>query len=244
MQTARQTRQHRDRSLDSPRSLLGGASFRMDRSWTPAQISTRRAIVRDMYHHGSRIWKIATVCGCSRKTVYRDLAWHGLQPYSDVSMDVLEQECRRIIFDTHADRDIGLSKIISRLLEEAGLRVQQARVKEALARCGDIRQPTERRRVRRRQWYDALGPFNVCCMDQNEKLGSWGFKILGAIDGYSRYPLAWTLTPTLTGRNHSELYQRVLEEHKEAPRNVVVDGTQCFNGESITMPRNNKCWCD
>ena len=197
-----------------------------------------------MYHHGSRIWKIATVCGCSRKTVYRDLVWHGLQPYSDVSMDVLEQECRRIILDTHADRDIGLSKIISRLLEEAGLRVQQARVKEALARCGDIRQPTERRRVRRRQWYDALGPFNVCCMDQNEKLGSWGFKILGAIDGYSRYPLAWTLTPTLTGRNHSELYQRVLEEHKEAPRNVVVDGTQCFNGESITVPRNNKCWCD
>ena len=206
----------------------------MDRSWTPAQIATRRGIVRDMYRNGSRIWKIATVCGCSRKTIYRDLVWHGLQPYSDVNMDVLEQECRRIILDTHVDRDIGVSKVTARLLGERGLRVQRARVYEALTRCNDIRQPIERRRIRRRQWYDALGPFNVCCMDQNEKLGSWGFKILGAIDGYSRYPLAWMLTPTLTGRNHSELYQRVLEEHKEAPRNVVVDGTQCFNGESIT----------
>ena len=70
----------------------------------------------------------------------------------------------------------------------------------------------------------------ICCMDQNEKLGHWGFKILGAIDGYSRYPLAWTLTPTLTGRDHSALYHKVLRDQNEASRHVVVDGTQCFNG--------------
>ena len=128
------------------------------------------------------------------------------------------------------DPNIGEGKVQGALFSSAGLRVKRARVREALRRCDDVRDRTERRMTTRRSWYEAIGPMFICCMDQNEKLGHWGFKILGAIDGYSRYPLAWTLTPTLTGRDHSALYHKVLRDHNEAPRHVVVDGTQCFNG--------------
>lgn len=41
----------------------------------------------------------------------------------------------------------------------------------------------------RRLWYEAMGVDGVWSFDQNEKLTMYGFKILAAIDGFSRYPI-------------------------------------------------------
>ena len=46
-------------------------------------------------------------------------------------------------------------------------------------------------RVKRRQFYATEGPDFIWCMDQNEKLGRYGFKLLAAIDGFSRKPIHW-----------------------------------------------------
>jgi hypothetical protein len=84
-------------------------------------------------------------------------------------------QVRRIIHDTHDD--IGEGKVRARLKTDGGLRIQRPRVREALARCDDIRAPMERRVIVQRAWYDSVAPWFVCCMDQNEKLGKWGFKV-------------------------------------------------------------------
>ena len=46
-------------------------------------------------------------------------------------------------------------------------------------------------KVKRRKYYQTGGPDNIWAMDQNEKVGMFGFKILCAVDGFSRYPVHW-----------------------------------------------------
>jgi hypothetical protein len=49
--------------------------------------------------------------------------------------------------------------------------------------------------MKRRKWFATLGPNFIRVMDQNEKEGRYGFKILAIIDGFSRYPIWWKVLP-------------------------------------------------
>jgi hypothetical protein len=49
-------------------------------------------------------------------------------------------------------------------------------------------------KVKRRGYYATHGRNGMWILDQNEKLGIFGFKILACIDGFSRYPIWWKVT--------------------------------------------------
>ena len=51
--------------------------------------------------------------------------------------------------------------------------------------------PVPPQKVKRRKYYQTGGPDYIWAMDQNEKVGMFGFKILCAVDGFSRYPIHW-----------------------------------------------------
>jgi hypothetical protein len=44
------------------------------------------------------------------------------------------------------------------------------------------------RHMVRAAWYNGAGPMLVAHFDENEHVGMFGFKILAAVDGWSRYP--------------------------------------------------------
>ena len=51
--------------------------------------------------------------------------------------------------------------------------------------------PVPPQKVKRRKYYQTGGPDYIWAMDKNEKVGMFGFKILCAVDGFSRYPIHW-----------------------------------------------------
>jgi hypothetical protein len=145
----------------------------------------------------------------SRQTILRDYKELGLTTWSDVSDETLEKHVRTIMAVEHDA--VGLHKIESHLLQRFGLRIQEKRIRGAMVSelqvliCQFSSQATllsplmpqealgyargQPRKVRQRKCYATKGPDFTHSLDQNEKLGMYGFKILSSIDVYSRYPV-------------------------------------------------------
>ena len=58
-------------------------------------------------------------------------------------------------------------------------------------------------KVKRRRYYQTGGPDFIWVMDQNEKVGMFGFKILCVVDGFSRYPIHWKVRAVSRSREGS-----------------------------------------
>ncbi|XP_068710300.1 uncharacterized protein [Montipora foliosa] len=104
--------------------------------------------------------------------------------YSDISDDDLDHIVERIM------REFPNSgyKRMTGLLQNAGHRIQQSRIRECMRRVnpdGVLLRALELRAVRRRR-YQVRGPLALWHIDGNHKLIRWRFVIHGGIDGFSR----------------------------------------------------------
>ena len=192
-----------DRDLHS--DLSSGSSSEEDRP--PLDQATRQDRVLQLHSLGLSCARIARRVHVHRNTVRADLAALGLLTWSSIDDDALEAVVRSIIANTHRAIGVGLTE--GHLLTR-GLRVQRCRIRAALARCADIRRPRAHHRFKRRSYFNAKGPMNLACMDQNEKLGIYGIKFLMAVCAFARYPLHWMLVTSLRGIEHSRLYHEML----------------------------------
>ena len=48
--------------------------------------------------------------------------------------------------------------------------------------------------LHRADHFRTKGPNYCWCLDQNEKLGPWGIKVLLGVDSFSRYPIYWLVS--------------------------------------------------
>ena len=87
----------------------------------------------------------------------------------------------------------------------------------------------------------------------------YGFKILAAVDGFARYPIAWELGTSLKGTgeiellprkchnsprsrstpletsDHSRIFFRAVRETGFVPKHIVIDGANAWRGASEAM---------
>lgn len=104
--------------------------------------------------------------------------------YSDISDDDLDHIVERMM------REFPNSgcKRMTGLLQNAGHRIQQSRIRECMRRVnpdGVLLRALELRAVRRRR-YQVRGPLALWHIDGNHKLIRWRFVIHGGIDRFSR----------------------------------------------------------
>ena len=64
-------------------------------------------------------------------------------------------------------------------------------------------------KVKRRGYYATHGRNGMWILDQNEKIGIFGFKILACIDGFSRYPIWWKVNLILIPRERMSNTSRI-----------------------------------
>lgn len=104
--------------------------------------------------------------------------------YSDISDDDLDHIVERIM---RGFPNSGYKRMTG-LLQNAGHRIQQSRIRECMRRVnpdGVLLRALELRAVRRRR-YQVRGPLALWHIDGNHKLIRWRFVIHGGIDGFSR----------------------------------------------------------
>jgi len=131
--------------------------------------------------------EIASMLCVSESTVkrrIREYESYVRQRFSDFSDNDLDQIVERLM------REFPNSgyKRMTGLLQNAGYRIQQNRIRESMRRVnpdGVLLRALELRAVRRRR-YQVPDPLALWHIDGNHKLIRWRFVIHGGIDGFSR----------------------------------------------------------
>ena len=67
-------------------------------------------------------------------------------------------------------------------------------------------------------------------MDQNEKIGFGGVKVLQALDSKWRCPIYYEVVTSLRGLDHSLFFLGAVRHWKLVPYNVIVDGAPAWCG--------------
>ena len=168
---------------------------------------------------GLSITETAERLASTYRMIENDLKAMQISRWSDISDAALDEHILGYLRRGHGA--LGRRLLDGRLVVD-GLHVQRRRVEESLARLGRARAPP-RRRVRRR-WYEGIGSFYAVHVDQNEKLGFGGVKLLAAIDGKSRCPVHWKVVTSLRALEHSRFYNELVRRWGRVPAHVVVDG--------------------
>ena len=122
---------------------------------------------------------------------------------------------------------LGRRLLDGRLIVD-GLCVQRRRIEQSLARLGRFRAAP--RRLVRRKWYEGVGSWFAVHVDQNEKIGFAGIKILAAIDGRWRCPLYWEVVTNLTGFTHATFIQNMIKSWGKVPAHIIMDGATAWLG--------------
>jgi len=190
-----------------------------------ASVAERHASLKEMHKEGFPIVDIAKALSVNVRTIYRDCKVLGLGTFSSVSDAALLRhvcDCTRLLHG-----GVGMRKIEGYLQGKCG-RVQERRIRWAMMTLyGPNPRPV---RLKRRPFYASRGPDFVWCLDQNEKLGKYGFKFLAAICGFSRFPVHFEMCHELSGRTHSRFFSNCLAAAGKAPVVVSVDGARQWNG--------------
>ncbi|XP_070573502.1 uncharacterized protein [Ptychodera flava] len=130
---------------------------------------------------------IGDMLGLSERTVRRRLSSYNIsisETFSALTDDELDEHVRDILQNFP---NCGYRRMLG-FLRNRNLRIQQARVRDALYRIdahGVLMRALEIRRLPRRA-YNVRSPLALWHIDGNHKLIRWRFVIHGGIDGYSR----------------------------------------------------------
>jgi hypothetical protein len=189
-------------------------------------MAERDAAIAKWHSYGLTAVRIGGIIGMSGRAVRHHLAKMNLTSWSKIS----SRELLRVVAEafTRGHGALGRRGIEARLLEQ-GLRVQRRRIVDAMRRLGKVR--TAPRKVRRRRFYEGMGPGFVSHHDQNEHAGLYGFKLLASIEGYSRCPLYWEVVTSLRGIDHSRFFQNMVKAlGNRMTAHSVFDGAAAWNG--------------
>ena len=124
----------------------------------------------------------------SKSIIYRRISLFGLSKsdFTDISDLKLDQHIENITEDFPYCRE----SLIKQFLIEKGIIVQRMRIRDSLHRVnGDGVNARKKGRLHR-QVYDVQGPNHFWHIDTNHMLVRWYFVVFGAIDGFSRLPVA------------------------------------------------------
>ena len=104
--------------------------------------------------------------------------------------DIADSEPDQHIENITEDFPYCGESLIKQFLIEKGIIVQRMRIRDSLHRVnGDGVNARKQGRLHRRV-YDVQGPNHLWHIDTNHKLVRWYFVVFGAIDGFSRLPVA------------------------------------------------------
>lgn len=185
----------------------------------------RREKVRQFHREGQGITAIARVLRVDYKTVARDFKALRLRSFSDVDQAVIEEVAGAVLSENSLRRGRELTEAwcLSR-----GLRVPRRRLEAALR----VHRPVQYapRKPCRRSFYNAVAPYWLWCMDQNEKLVPYRIYGLAVVDAFSRAVVVGRVTTALTGREHSRVFHEAVSLSGKVPPHVCVDKASAWGG--------------
>lgn len=145
-------------------------------------------LIEELLIDGFSIKEISTLLSVSERTIYRRMASYGLRKhtFSEISDHALDEVVRQL---TENFPNCG-ENMIGQMLRGKGVTVQRFRLRESLHRVdeGGILRRSRGRLCRR--VYNVKGANQLWHIDTNHKLVRWHMVIFGAIDGFSRLPVA------------------------------------------------------
>ena len=150
--------------------------------------SIPKCVLENLLGEGFTIKEISTILSVSESTIYRRMSLFGLSrsDFTDISYLELDQHIENITEDFPYCGE----SLIKQFLIEKGIIVQRMRIRDSLHRVnGDGVKARKKGRLHRRV-YDVQGPNHLWHIDTNHKLVRWYFIVFGAIDGFSRLPVA------------------------------------------------------
>ena len=128
---------------------------------------------------------IARMLHVSSRTIRRRVLQYGLEgftAYSDLSDSELDEITAQFVHRNPYSGRVSYQGF----LRSAGLRIQQARVRESLSRVDRRGMERRFRRVLHRRKYSVCMPNSLWHIDGHHKLIRWRIVVHGGIDGYSR----------------------------------------------------------
>ena len=145
-------------------------------------------LIEELLLDGFSIKEISMLLSVSERTIYRRMTSYGLRKhtFSEISDHALDEVVRQLTEDFP---NCG-ENMIGQMLRGKGVTVQRYRLRESLHRVdedGILRR--SRGRLCRRV-YNVKGANQLWHIDTNHKLVRWHMVIFGAMDGFSRLPVA------------------------------------------------------
>ena len=188
-------------------------------------LAQRRRLVKQWHSLGESMAKTARILGVTVRQVEHDYKVLGLQCFSDASDAELRAHVSTFLEQQHLG--IGRRKIAA-LLEDEGLRIPRRRIADVMEQLGHRRAPHQK--MKRRSYTEAVGAHFLWSMDQNEKIGFGGVKVLQALDSKWRCPIYYEVVTSLRGLDHSLFFLGAVRHWKLVPYNVIVDGAPAWCG--------------
>ena len=150
--------------------------------------SIPKSIVEDLLLDGFSIKEIAMLLSVSERTIYRRMSIYGLrkQEFSVIIDDELDKKFEKITNEFPYCGEI----MIQQILLVAGIVVQRYRLRESLHRVDDDGIVERSKGRLHRRIYNVKGANQLWHIDTNHKLIRWNLIVFGAIDGFSRLPVA------------------------------------------------------
>ena len=145
-------------------------------------------VVEDLLADGFSIKEVALLLSVSESTIYRRMSIYGLrkQEFSLISDEELDTKVEKI---TKEFPSCG-ENMIRHILLDGGIAVQRNRLRECLHRVDEEGIAKRSKGRLHRRIYNVRGANQLWHVDTNHKLIRWNFVAFGAIDGFSRLPVA------------------------------------------------------
>jgi hypothetical protein len=145
-------------------------------------------VIEELLLDGFSIKEISLLLSVSERTVYRRMASYGLRKhtFSTISDHALDELVGQLTKDFP---NCG-ENMIGQLLHGKGVIVQRFRLRESLHRVDEAGILCRSRGRLHRRVYNVKGANHLWHVDTNHKLIRWHMVVFGAIDGFSRLPVA------------------------------------------------------
>ena len=149
--------------------------------------------------HNFKVKDIAHMLGCSKRTIERRMAMHGLNArtrYTPIRDEDLRDMIKQIL---QFNSNMG-EKSVEGALRARGVVIQRARVRDIIYDVDSIGVQERLRNTLHRRVYNVKSPNALWHVDSHHKLIRWRLVTHGAVDGYSRV-IPYLL---LAGNNRSD----------------------------------------
>ena len=132
--------------------------------------------------------EIATMFGCSPKTIHRRIIEYGLTHF--IEYDVISDAELDVLVETFVKNfPTAGQNTLAGHLRTLHYRIQRFRIRESMYRVDPWGVQLRSRRLLHRRKYQVAGPNSLWHVDGHHKLVRWRIIVHGGIDGYSRIPV-------------------------------------------------------